>query len=284
MAKEFQKLTIKDPFMFAAVMTDEETCRRMLETILEMRILEVTIVTEKTMDYHPNYHGVRLDVLAVENETKRRFNVEMQVKPPKNLPRRCRFYHSGMDMNALQSSVDYDELPDAYVIFICDFDPLGRELYRYQCRMVCQETGEALNDGSRTILLSTKGTNPLDVPEELVHFLSYVGHSEDPDSPAIRDDFVELLDQRIAAIKRERNWEAKYMQFREMLRDERAEGRAEGLTDGRKEDVIDLLSELGGIPEDIRSRIMNEEDERVLKKWLRSAAKAESFESFRRNM
>ncbi|MCD8220674.1 MAG: hypothetical protein LUD07_00505 [Clostridiales bacterium] len=174
MAKEFQKLTIKDPFMFAAVMSDEETC----------------------------------------------------------------------------------------------------------CWMMCQETGEALNDGSRTILLSTKGTNPQDVPEELVHFLSYVGHSEDPDSSVIRDDFVELLDQRIAAIKRERNWEAKYMQFREMLRDERVAG----FTEGRKEAVIELLSELGGIPEDIRSRIMDEEDESVLRKWLRSAAKAESFENFRRNM
>ncbi len=74
------------------------------------------------------------------------------------------------------------------------------------------------------------------------------------------------------------------MQFREMLRDERAEGHAEGLTDGHKEDVIDLLSELGEVPEDIRCRIMGEEDENVLKKWLRSAAKAGSFEIFRKSM
>ena len=30
--------------------------------------------------YHPEYHGVRLDVMAEEEGTRRRFNVEMQVK------------------------------------------------------------------------------------------------------------------------------------------------------------------------------------------------------------
>ncbi|MCC8127176.1 MAG: Rpn family recombination-promoting nuclease/putative transposase [Clostridiales bacterium] len=280
MAKEFQKLTIKDPFMFAAVMNDEETCRRMLETILEMQILEVTIVTEKTMDYHPDYRGVRLDVLAVENKTERRFNVEMQVKPPKNLLRRCRFYHSGMDMNALPSGTDYNELPDAYVIFICDFDPLGKKLYRYRCQMTCEETGELLNDGSRTILLSTKGTNPQDVPTELVHFLKYVGHPDDRSFSMSRNDLPNFLDQRVVAIKQERSWEAKYMLFREMLRDEREEGRIDGL----KDTIMDFLSEQGEVPRDIHEQIIHENDELVLKKWIRSALKAESFDEFRQSM
>ncbi len=44
---------------------------------LEMPILEVDVITEKSISYHPEYHGVRLDVLAEEAGTKRRFNVEM---------------------------------------------------------------------------------------------------------------------------------------------------------------------------------------------------------------
>lgn len=50
-----------------------------------MPILEVDVITEKSISYHPEYHGVRLDVLAEEAGTKRRFNVEMQVKTEHDL-------------------------------------------------------------------------------------------------------------------------------------------------------------------------------------------------------
>ena len=90
MSKQFKDLTIKDAFMFAAVMSDPEECRRLLQLILDMDILEVQVIAEKTMAYHPEYHGIRLDVLAEEQGTKRRFNIEMQVKSQKDLPRRSR--------------------------------------------------------------------------------------------------------------------------------------------------------------------------------------------------
>lgn len=66
MRKRLQDLTIKDAFMFAAVMSDAEQCRHLLELVLEMKILEVNVVAEKTISYHPEYHGVRLDVMAEE--------------------------------------------------------------------------------------------------------------------------------------------------------------------------------------------------------------------------
>lgn len=101
MKRTLQDLTIKDPFMFAAVMSDENQCKSLLSLVLEMEILHVTVVTEKTLAYHPEYHGVRLDVFAVEDGTRRRFNVELQVKDNKNLPRRSRYYHAQLDMDAL---------------------------------------------------------------------------------------------------------------------------------------------------------------------------------------
>ena len=58
--------------------------------------------------------------------------------------------------------------------FICDFDPFGNRLYRYTIENRIQETGKALNDGSQTIILSTKGKNQSEVPVELVRFLQYV--------------------------------------------------------------------------------------------------------------
>ena len=91
MRKKLQDLTIKDAFMFAAVMSNEEQCRHLLELVLDTKILSVNVVTEKSITYHPEYHGVRLDVLAEETGTKRRFNVEMQVK-------RSMHWRSGVDI------------------------------------------------------------------------------------------------------------------------------------------------------------------------------------------
>ena len=100
MRKRLQDLTIKDAFMFAAVMSDAEQCRHLLELVLEMQILEVNVVAEKTISYHPEYHGVRLDVMAEEAGTKRRFNVEMQVKTETALAKRsmtnCQIHMSSL--------------------------------------------------------------------------------------------------------------------------------------------------------------------------------------------
>lgn len=78
------------------------------------------------------------------------------------------------------------------------------------------------------------------------------------------------------------------MLLEEMLRDERtagrAEGRAEGLAVGRKEIsseyIVDLLSDLGSVPDELRFRIESEDSEIKLKAMHRLAARAVSIEMF----
>lgn len=236
MKKTFQELTIKDPFMFAATMSDEEQCKAFLEIVLEMEIAQVFVITEKTIAYHPEYHGIRLDVLAVEEGINRRFNVEMQVKDKKNLPKRSRYYHSQLDMDALLTGVDYNHLPDTYVIFICDYDPFGDRLYRYTICNHCKENDKDVDDGDYTIWLSSKGNNVAEESGELVKFLQYV---EDPEKESDSEgEFVKSLKEQIAAIKRNREWEGRFMLLEEMIADEReeamAEGHAKGLAEGEQ--------------------------------------------------
>lgn len=230
MKKTFQELTIKDPFMFAATMSDEEQCKAFLEIVLEMEIAQVSVITEKTIAYHPEYHGIRLDVLAVEEGINRRFNVEMQVKDKKNLPKRSRYYHSQLDMDALLTGVDYNHLPDTYVIFICDYDPFGDRLYRYTICNHCKENDKDVDDGDYTIWLSSKGNNVAEESGELVKFLQYV---EDPEKESDSEgEFVKSLKEQIAAIKRNREWEGRFMLLEEMIADEREEAMAEGHAKG----------------------------------------------------
>lgn len=115
--KRLKELTIKDNFMFGAVMMDEDNCKGLLERVLEIPIDRVDVSKEKSIVYHPEYKGVRLDVYA-KDEKQTRYNVEMQVERKSALGKRSRYYQSQMDMEMLLTGEDYTELPNIYVIFI----------------------------------------------------------------------------------------------------------------------------------------------------------------------
>ena len=113
--KQLKELTLKDNFMFGAVMMEEENCKRFLELALGFPIERVEVSKEKSIVYHPEYKGVRLDVYG-KNEHNTRYNVEMQVAKKAELGKRVRYYHGQIDMELLLSGSDYTELPEVYVI------------------------------------------------------------------------------------------------------------------------------------------------------------------------
>ena len=64
--------------MCGAVMSQEENCREFLEMVLGFRVERVHVIREKSLIYHPENRGVRLDVYAKDKENKH-YNVEMQL-------------------------------------------------------------------------------------------------------------------------------------------------------------------------------------------------------------
>lgn len=172
-----------------------------------------------------------------------------------------------MDMDALLAGESYDQLADTYVIFICDFDPFGNRLYRYTIENRIQETGKTLNDGSQTIILSTKGKNQSEVPVELVRFLQYV--AQETDEAETEDDYVKMLQERIKSIKKNRDWEGKYMLLEEMMREERMEGMQEGIQKGQERinQLNILLSEQNRSEDIIKAATDRDYQERLFKEF-----------------
>lgn len=274
--KRLQELTIKDNFMFGAVMADEEMCRELLEIVLGFSIEKVKVSKEHSLIYNPEYRGVRLDVYA-RDASHTRYNVEMQVSRDAGLPRRSRYYRSQIDMELLLSGVSYSELPDSYVIFICDYDPCGRKKYRYTFSNHCREDASLeLGDGSCTVYLSTDGKNDDEVPKELVKFLEYVKADLDKSTADFEDDFVKRIQENVRKVKESREMEERYMLLEELLKTERNEGKAEG----KSEDILELLEELGEVPGELRDAIENETSLSKLRLWLKAAAKADSIDWF----
>lgn len=106
MSKEFEKLTIKDNFMFGAVMKNPNKCKAVLECILGITIRKIEYPElEKTIDNTYESRGVRLDVY-VEDDANTIYNIEMQATNKKNLPKRTRYYQGMIDLNIINKGDD----------------------------------------------------------------------------------------------------------------------------------------------------------------------------------
>ncbi len=280
MGRKLRELTIKDDFMFGAVMSDPENCRELLEMILGISIDRIEVSKEKSMVYHPEYKGVRLDVYA-RDEKNTCYNVEMQASRRPVLGKRSRYYQSQMDMEMLQSGRDYEELPKSFVVFICDFDPFGKELYRYTFKMKCEEdVNVELEDARQIIFLSTQGKNREEVPKELVTFLEYVKADLEESQKDFHDSYVRRLQDSVQRVKANREMEERFMLLEEKLKEERAEGEKIGQIQGARDMLLKMLEILGEIPEPIRERITSVSEQETLTDWAKIAVQSVSMEEF----
>lgn len=284
--KRLQDLTIKDNFMFGAVMSIEENCIAFLEMVLGFPIEKVVVSKERSMIYHPEYRGVRLDIYA-RDEKHTHYNVEMQARRQADLGKRSRYYHSQIDVECLEKGLPYEELPNTFVIFICDFDPFGCGLYYYSFQSECQEDTRAkLRDGNKTIFLSTRGKNKEQIPQSLVKFLKFVEADLAESEEDFDDELVRQFQTSIRKIKTSREMGERYMLFEELLKEERQEGLAEGLAQGRQENareyILEVLADKGEVPAALKEALCEVDSEEELKRLFKLAAKVESTETFQK--
>ena len=105
--KKFQDLNLSNAFLFAATLEDSETCRRILQILLNKVVTKVTVNAEHTMLYNSDYRSIRLDVFAENDEGD--YNVEMQTENPGNLPKRSRYHQAEMDVASIPPGSDFND-------------------------------------------------------------------------------------------------------------------------------------------------------------------------------
>ena len=231
--KEFQKLDLKDAFLFAAALEDPETCQLVLEMIMGRPIGPVKVAAERSMLFSKDFRYVRFDIYA-SDEIRVSYDMEMQNSHKEELPKRARFHQAEIDATFLKPGQNFNELPASYIIFICTYDPFHSGLYRYTYEERCEETGECLGDGTCKIYFNTKGTNAADVPQELIHFLNYVENSTEACVEESGDEKIQKLHHKVELLKKSRRLEEFYMTMEELLADREAEGREEGREEERQ--------------------------------------------------
>ncbi|MEY8278926.1 hypothetical protein [Blautia marasmi] len=78
--------------------------------------------------------------------------------------------------------------------------------------------------------------------------------------------------------------EEKFMLLEELLKDERAEGKLEGRAEGKAESILLLLQDIGSVSDELRNKILNEQDMDILLKYLKLAARVDSIADFAKEM
>ena len=234
---QLKDLTLLDRFLFSETIEDPRNLQIILEIILGKDVLlKYLPQPEKEQKKSPLYRYIRVDVWS-EDIYNTVYDVEVQKKDTRNLPRRSRFYQSLMDGRLLKpGESDFNQLKDICLIIIAPFDIFGYEKYQYTFEMRCREVPQlAMEDGATRIFLNTHGKNSEDVSPELVELLYYMEHSNQRTSVSYQSSRVRELQGNVNTIVENEEMGVRFMQAWEELLLERQEGREEGLQLGRKE-------------------------------------------------
>lgn len=238
------ELPLRNDFMFGQVMRQEEICKLFLEELLDISIQRIEFIDrQKEFVDSYEYHGIRLDVY-LKDEAGTVFNVEIQADRRDDLPKRVRFYQSGIDRSELPKGADFASLSESYIIFVCDFDcfHIGKAVGERVSFL--KGTDAVYEDGSHVFFLNSRYTEA-NASKSILEFLDLV-RTNDVKRP-YETSLGRKTQERIQAVRSDKTLEVSYMTYAQKMLDERRLGYIEGREEGRKEALKHMILALKGI-------------------------------------
>ena len=240
-SKPWKELTIADNFIFCKVMQNERLCRGVLETLLGIKVSRINYLqTENPIENFYDSRGIRLDVYV--KDSGRIFNIEIQTGNYDDLILRARYYLSSSDVATTKRRTKFKDIRETYILFICKDDPFGEGIPRYTKLTKFLETdGITYDDRSHNVFYNCSAWEKEEDPEirEVLKFI----YGLKPDSGIALE-----MDEAASLAKQKSDLEDEYMYFSDILEDEkeeaRAEGHAEGLEAGRRQQKIESAKNL----------------------------------------
>ena len=225
---KWNKLTLRNNFMFRLVMEKQELCKKLIECILGIKIKSISYMEhEKSFEANLKSKGIRLDLFVIDEDGVA-YDIEMQMDNSYKefLGRRTRYYISTMDNNALKKGERYSQLRKSYVIFICTFDPFGRGLAKYTFNAICNEDHSlVLDDGVTRVFINTEGDRHR-ISKELASLIGYISTGE------VTDDYTQDLDEEVRALRNDDGRERDYMTYMQTIMEHEDMAYSQGITQG----------------------------------------------------
>ena len=237
--RKLSELSLIDDYLFGLFVqetSNEEIFKSMIECMLGVKIKEIHIKQKQhEISAEPDFQGIRLDAF-LQGDDKTLYNIEVQTSSKGNLAKRMRYYQSLIDREQMPSGeYDYSRLPKTIIIFVTDFDPFKKSLYRYTFRNVCAEDSSLeLNDESIKVVLNTKGQNGKGVNTELIELLKYFRSSTRETADESESLLVKTIEEKLEPIRNSPKFGGDYMSYQEKIYIERMEAKEEGIEIGEK--------------------------------------------------
>ena len=243
---EFTQLTFKDDFVFCIVLKENpDLCKQITELATGRKIKKIVgLQNQKSIKESPDGRGVRFDVVFEDDENTI-YDIEMQQTDKHNLPKRTRYYQSLTDLESLKQgkSFGYNCIKDAYIIFICTFDPFGKGMPKYLAKTTVVEHPELnFDDGIRKVFLNAEYTENVE-DAELKQFLDFVRLN------LITSELTGSLYDAVQRVLDSDERRTEYMFLWEKLEEMKAEGKAEE----EQENVLSAIRE--GLPKDVIMKV-----------------------------
>ena len=238
-----EKLPFKNDFMFGAVLSDPNICKMFLEKLLGIAIARIQMVQrQKVYEDSYEFRGARLD-LYVEDDAGNVFDVEMQSTDKGGLPLRARRYTSVIDRELLDKGESYRDASPLYIIFVCDYDPVGFGYAKYERVSFYRDIPVEYNDETHVLFLNSHyhhDSTHSNASPEILEVLDYLRTSND--KAHYDSDLATSIIQKVNEVRCDRKWGAEYMSWSEKITEIKneswAEGNAEGLAKGNAEGLV----------------------------------------------
>lgn len=207
--KNYEELTIRDHFMFGKICSKPENRKLILDSLLQTDFKEKYGEVEKYIQEYKDSKYSRLDLLA-EDEEGTIYDAEMQNESndknrQEELPKRSRYYQALIDTAYLDTGGEYRTLPESYIIFICTFDPFGKNIPIYTFKTTCLETDlPKYDDMTRKIYFNTTA-DLTNLPQDMKNMLKYINDG------TINDKATKFLNDEILKARQKEEWKAEYM-------------------------------------------------------------------------
>ena len=241
----------RDDAVFCKVLEQEPDIAKKILVLAAGKEIEgldmdhITIRRQEIVDPNLDARSIRFDVYMASSDFYA--DLEMQTSP-EIYPLRSRFYISLNDADKLKKGETFKKLPKAIIIFICTNDPFHKGYAKYLSKerlFADDDCTKDITDATKydakyaKIYLNTKHQKDAEhqnVCKELANLLQYV------ETSVVTDQFTEEVDCQVQYVNKT---EGEYlMTLHEKLQNERAEGIAEGIEQGKIEKQNALIKRM----------------------------------------
>lgn len=169
-----QQMNVIDDVFFQKIAEDIDVCEEILQILLQKPELKVIDAQTQRFLRNVGAHSVILDLIC-QDESGSRINVEMQKSDDDDYVKRVRFNCSNIDTTFTEKGLDYQNLPDIYVVFISKFDLFQEGKTIYHLETSIKETGTTVDDGIHRIFVNCAVDDGSDIAELMRYFKNSTG-------------------------------------------------------------------------------------------------------------